>query len=349
MSTAVTQSAIKSFALGDVVWGKVSGYPWWPAVIVNSKKCTNGSQEFVVSFLAEDAHAVLGFGKVADFQLHFEHYSKKCGAGCFLRAIRIAQVIIEGNPSLMHTEEFRYPAVVPLEIRSARTGRGKLLDNYREKPTRNDDEVAKGKKRKHRHRASRKVQKTHLSKVEIVDAEALASLNADNPNPPPLEVKEEGNMNTSAIAIPDKEEHAQIPDKSQVPTIAEPQTDSENARKNPTQDAVKFNAEESFGYLKKVLGTDDARRVLREKERVRQIVTAILSAEDTSLPYNLVQIREKKLGKCAKRLFAMCCRVKGLEDLKDVSRTLLKKLHDHVIDKYFGVPAADLLKRVKIN
>jgi hypothetical protein len=23
----------KTFAIGDIVWGKVEGYPWWPAIV----------------------------------------------------------------------------------------------------------------------------------------------------------------------------------------------------------------------------------------------------------------------------------------------------------------------------
>jgi len=312
MNASFINSVIKSFAPGDVVWAKVNGYPWWPAVITSSKRCTNGLQEFAVNFLAENAHAILGIAKVVDFQLHFEHHSTKCHTSCFLEAIRIAQSMIAENPSLQHREEVKRPVMLPLQIKSARTGRGKLLDGSRGELTCNNNDVLKNKKRKHKHRRKRRHQKTHLFKIEFtpIDIEALASLDTKQSDSLSLEGKKENN--NKKRAIPNK-----ITNIDQITN----QTPEEP-----------FDIEQNCSYLRKVLSNDDARRVLREKEKIRQIVTNIAKVKEISL----VQIKEKRLGKCAKRLFAMCCRVRALEDLKELSMCLLEKLKDYVVDQYFG-------------
>lgn len=78
-----------SLKVGDIVWGKVQGYPWWPGTIVaipqqpkptkgskNSSKISVKSGHYHVRFIGHDSWSELPFDKVEIFSQSFDKYSQ---------------------------------------------------------------------------------------------------------------------------------------------------------------------------------------------------------------------------------------------------------------------------------
>lgn len=104
----------KKFLKGEIVWAKVRGFPWWPA-IVRSINCSirheqkegeaGDSRESqpnesaftaVVYFVGDDSHSELPLNKIEKFQQNLEEYSKT-KKKTLLNSIHIAKKIIAGE------------------------------------------------------------------------------------------------------------------------------------------------------------------------------------------------------------------------------------------------------------
>ena len=61
----------------DVVWAKVEGYSWWPAIVVSVEKSTIDDELMViVNFIGENSHSLLPSKKIANYGEKHEIYSK---------------------------------------------------------------------------------------------------------------------------------------------------------------------------------------------------------------------------------------------------------------------------------
>lgn len=82
------------FQRGEIVWAKVSGYPWWPALIVevdfNTNKCV---REAAVNFIGENSHASLPLSKLANYKENYDKYTLNAQTG-LLYSIMVANKIL---------------------------------------------------------------------------------------------------------------------------------------------------------------------------------------------------------------------------------------------------------------
>ena len=61
----------------DLVWAKVEGYNWWPAIVAAVDKPENTDDALVtVNFIGESSHASLPTNKVVRFREKFGVFSK---------------------------------------------------------------------------------------------------------------------------------------------------------------------------------------------------------------------------------------------------------------------------------
>jgi len=75
----------------EIVWAKLTGYPWWPAEIVNVfPKDKNKNGEVVVNFIGSNTHASMPYNKVASYKENYAKYSYK-------PAISLAYSIMSAN------------------------------------------------------------------------------------------------------------------------------------------------------------------------------------------------------------------------------------------------------------
>jgi len=60
------------FQQGEIVWAKVSGHPWWPALVVEVDSNTKqGIRQAAVNFIGENSHASLPLSKLASYKDHY--------------------------------------------------------------------------------------------------------------------------------------------------------------------------------------------------------------------------------------------------------------------------------------
>ena len=65
-----------SFALGEIVWGKIKGYPWKPAKIVEIKEETEDKpKKYGLHFIGENSKLILAKKNIAKFSENYNKYS----------------------------------------------------------------------------------------------------------------------------------------------------------------------------------------------------------------------------------------------------------------------------------
>lgn len=98
----------KNIKKGDLVWAKVRGFPWWPAVVKNTKikiiKEINEDDEtseqrettLLVYFIGDNTHSYLPQSKVYSFEEKLPEFSKTRKKS-LLTSIRVAEKIRAGE------------------------------------------------------------------------------------------------------------------------------------------------------------------------------------------------------------------------------------------------------------
>jgi len=64
------------FTESQLVWAKVKGYPWWPAIVlkVMGGGSSNNSGSVLVNFIGDNSHATVHEHKVTDFNESFAQF-----------------------------------------------------------------------------------------------------------------------------------------------------------------------------------------------------------------------------------------------------------------------------------
>ena len=97
----------KKFKKGEVVWAKVRGFPWWPAVVksLNIKLAKQNDDEIesrqtlvLVYFVGDNSHSELPINKIEKFASKYEEYSKT-KKKCLINSIKQAKKIISNEIS----------------------------------------------------------------------------------------------------------------------------------------------------------------------------------------------------------------------------------------------------------
>ena len=75
---------IRNFEIGNIIWAKIQGYPWWPGTvkkiiliyfqIIEIKN--NSEKPYTINFIGDKTHARLSQNYIFDFNLGFEKFSK---------------------------------------------------------------------------------------------------------------------------------------------------------------------------------------------------------------------------------------------------------------------------------
>ncbi|MCP3663898.1 MAG: PWWP domain-containing protein [Gammaproteobacteria bacterium] len=86
------------FDINQIVWAKLTGYPWWPARVVTAFECPKSELESLktlgnipVRFYGGHDYAVIHESKAKDFDDAFEKFSGRNNTELFKRAIKEAQ------------------------------------------------------------------------------------------------------------------------------------------------------------------------------------------------------------------------------------------------------------------
>jgi len=63
-----------SFNVREIIWAKIRGYPWWPAVIMGTED-DNKEKKYKVQFIGDGTHASLAKKCLEKFEKGFQLYS----------------------------------------------------------------------------------------------------------------------------------------------------------------------------------------------------------------------------------------------------------------------------------
>ena len=61
------------FNVGEVIWAKIRGYPWWPAQITGTED-DNREKKYAVSFIGDNTHASLAKKILKKFEKEYKNY-----------------------------------------------------------------------------------------------------------------------------------------------------------------------------------------------------------------------------------------------------------------------------------
>jgi len=86
------QAQVTTFAVGDIVWGKIHGFPWWPGKV--TKLCVRGDGEPIqahVSWYGSSTSSLMSCHHLSPFLETFKsRFNKKKKSGPYKEAIRQA-------------------------------------------------------------------------------------------------------------------------------------------------------------------------------------------------------------------------------------------------------------------
>lgn len=63
-----------SFNVGEIVWGKIRGFPWWPALITGTEDDIR-EKKYTISFIGDNTHASVQKKNLAKFDKEYKQYS----------------------------------------------------------------------------------------------------------------------------------------------------------------------------------------------------------------------------------------------------------------------------------
>lgn len=63
-----------SFNVGEIIWAKIRGYPWWPAMITGTED-DNREKKYAVSFIGDNTHSSLAKKCLEKFEKGLKMYS----------------------------------------------------------------------------------------------------------------------------------------------------------------------------------------------------------------------------------------------------------------------------------
>ena len=63
-----------SFNVGEVIWAKIRGYPYWPAMITGTED-DNREKKYAISFIGDNTHASLAKKCLEKFEKGLQLYS----------------------------------------------------------------------------------------------------------------------------------------------------------------------------------------------------------------------------------------------------------------------------------
>lgn len=89
----------QNMRVGDIVWGKVHGHPWWPGrvlgILCNASESDGGCQVVKVSWYGSTTTSDISCSSLLTFQEHFNHLFKKQKKGAYRLAVRQARKDLE--------------------------------------------------------------------------------------------------------------------------------------------------------------------------------------------------------------------------------------------------------------
>lgn len=99
VSKCVTQDG-RTISVGDIVWGKIHGFPWWPARVldINLSQKENGDpswQEAKVSWFGSPTTSFLSLSKLSPFSEYFKLRFNRKKKGMYRKAISEAAKAVE--------------------------------------------------------------------------------------------------------------------------------------------------------------------------------------------------------------------------------------------------------------
>ena len=63
-----------SFNVGEIIWAKIRGYPWWPAMITGTDDDIR-EKKYAVSFIGDNTHSSLAKKSLEKFEKGLQLYS----------------------------------------------------------------------------------------------------------------------------------------------------------------------------------------------------------------------------------------------------------------------------------
>jgi len=88
----------KRLKVGEIVWAKIRGFPWWPGMIGKIEESTSSHIEtkVLINFIGDPTHANVQISKIEKFDKKFDEYSKTKKRS-LLNSIMLAKKIIKGE------------------------------------------------------------------------------------------------------------------------------------------------------------------------------------------------------------------------------------------------------------
>ena len=88
---------MENFEIGEIVWGKIKGVPWWPGIIVESRPSQKGKL-FYISFIGSKSYSTLPSKYLSKYEKDYKNFSNTKKQD-LLEAINKADSLIKDQQS----------------------------------------------------------------------------------------------------------------------------------------------------------------------------------------------------------------------------------------------------------
>ena len=83
-----------NFLIGEIVWAKIRGYPWWPATVseINDE---NKEKKYICNFIGDNSHASLFKRDLAKFEKELDNFSQTKKKIYYLQLMKLKVYILK--------------------------------------------------------------------------------------------------------------------------------------------------------------------------------------------------------------------------------------------------------------
>jgi len=302
---------MSDFKIGEIVWTKLRGHPWWPSRIedeetipqnVLQQKPRNGNSIPVMFFGSRD-YAWVGNEAIKSFEDHKKDFIKKKNSALFDKAVKQAM-----DPSILEKEIARERAEYEEE---------EIEEEEEEQEEEEDDDEIEEKPTKKSNKRSKKTTKNETSRKRRKE-ETNKSKNTNKNNQKDNSTTNENSKELKKEVVNTKAEKTELNEAT-----SEQSSDHNEAHKKKEHKHKRHGSPSNYIYLKTRAKIQKLLTADFNDKHIRQKASDLLTEADR-IPMTVEILKDTKIGKVVKKFSQIDIKNDDMDLIKRATSLLVK-------------------------